>query len=259
MRYRADLEAAITREIAAKQRRHSHRLRSPRWIVASVSTIAVLALAITLVVTGGGDNSLIARAYAAISGDSAVIHFVATARRTPDPGDVTATAEIWTSGTRSRAIITVRRPGPLGHEVVHKHVIAADGNHVTMLKNGRITESTTAEQCALVLGFCNSTTGNPLASVSRLYHAGRLHTAGSETVNGRRLDLIIGTTAGADQPQISVRLLVDPSTATPVEIVEIFATGGRLTAEITGYRRMQPTPQTRRLLTLHLGRVRNKG
>jgi hypothetical protein len=250
VRYGTDLEAAIKRELASDP--HGNSYRRPQRIAGATAVLTLpTAAVVALLVTGGTAASLVTRAYAAIAGSGKIVHFVESVSRTPARLGDRVSIEIWSSGPRTRSIVTLRETFG-GEPLVIRSQLISDGTRLIAIAGSQLEVSDTKANCVLLLGFCDGRTGNPVAVVSSLYRSGRLHAAGQASFQGRRLDVIAGTTTGPADRRLAVRLLVTPRSAVPVEITTSEA-GGRaatLTATISQYEQLPLTKQTRSLLVL---------
>lgn len=259
VRYRQQLQSAIERDIRDSKRRRRRRVRPKTKLLPPLAGAAATAVAVIVLLAGGsGSGSIVDRAYAAVDGDGAIVHFVETARPAPDPGGLVATAQVWIAGTRARAIVTVRRPSGLPSGRVTRRQIIVNGRHVTSIMNGRRIQ-TTGQACAPLLGFCDGAIGSPFASLGSLYKSGRLRQAASQTVDGQRVDVIVGeipwtgeipnTGPHNRRRSLTIRILVNPTTAIPVKITETFAPGSAITATVSDYRKLPFTPHNAQLLS----------
>jgi hypothetical protein len=255
VRYGAQLEDAIQRDLLDREHPRRRRHFRGRMFVAPLAGITAVAVAIIVLLSGGpGGASLVDRAYAAIDGNGAIVHFVETARARPDFGNEVATAQVWIAGKRVRAIITTR--GKFAGSIrVLRHELIVNGARVTDIRDGR-TQTQTGQECAPLLGFCDGAIGNPLSAIRSLYKSGHLRQLRSETVRGRKVGVIVGTLRGLSSP-ITMRIFVDLRTAVPVEIVENagvinVVNRGRVarivTSVISNYRQLPMTPKNEALL-----------
>ena len=255
VRYGAQLEAAIQRDLLDGKHPPLRRHLRGRGFAAPLAGVTAAAVAVVVLLSvGPGGASLVDRAYAAINGNGAIVHFVETARTRPDPGNDVAVAQVWIAGKRVRAIIT--QSGQAAHSVrVERHEVIVNGNRVTTIRDGHRTRI--ARACAPLLGFCDGAIGNPFSVIKSLYKSGHLRQAGSQMLRGRKVGVIVGTLRGIQWP-ITVRIYVDPKTAVPVEIVEKggvtrIVHRGRVvwtvTSAISNYSQLPMTPKNEELLT----------
>jgi hypothetical protein len=255
VRYGAQLEDAIQRDLLDRGRPRRPRRFRRRMFAAPLAGVTAAAVAIIILLSGGpGGASLVDRAYAAIDGNGAVVHFIETSRARPDLGNEVATAQVWIAGKRVRAIITVR--GEIaGHIRVKRHEVIVNGDRVTTITDGH-ARTYPGRECAPLLGFCDGEIGNPLSAIKSLYKSGHLRQAGIQTLRGRKVGVIVGTLHGLSSP-ITMRIFVDPKTAVPVEIVENagvihVVNRGRVarivTSLISNYRQRPMTPKNEALL-----------
>jgi hypothetical protein len=255
VRYGTQLEDAIQHDLLDRGRPHRPRRFRGRMFAAPLAGITAAAIAIIVLLSGGpGGASLVDRAYAAISGNGAIVHFVETSRARPDLGNEVATAQVWIAGKRVRAIITVR--GEIAHRIeVKRHEVIVNGDRVTTIRDGHV-QTEAGRVCAPLLGFCDGAIGNPFSAIRSLYKSGHLRQASIQTLRGRKVGVIVGTLHGLSSP-ISMRIFVDPKTAVPVEIVENagvihVVNRGRVvrivTSVISNYRQLPMTPKNEALL-----------
>ncbi|HEX3721201.1 MAG TPA: hypothetical protein VHV31_00325, partial [Nitrolancea sp.] len=136
VRYGTQLEDAMQRDLLDREHPRPRRYFRGRMFAAPLAGIAAATVVIIVLLSGGpGGASLVDRAYAAISGNGAIVHFVATSRPRPDPGHEVATAQVWIAGKRVRAIVTVR--GEIsGHIRVERHEVIVNGDRFTTITDG---------------------------------------------------------------------------------------------------------------------------
>ncbi|HEY5429598.1 MAG TPA: hypothetical protein VIK04_10815 [Solirubrobacteraceae bacterium] len=224
--------------------------------LAAVLALAAVTVAVLVLLTAGGGPSIVARAYAATSTDGVIVHYIQTLRfRGGATKPQTAVTEVWTSGQRRHLILV---PGTSQRY----EEITLDNGNVERYFNGKLSHSSVpatvlARPCGsiaiLLGGYCDrSEQTSPLAALRALYKSGRLHAVGQTTANGRRVDLLEGSSG-----TVGVRALVDPQTFVPIEIemTQTFTTDPRIrpivvTATITDYQRLALTVRNRQLLLM---------
>ncbi len=217
-------------------------------------TVAIIAAAVVLI-TGAGP-SLVARAYAATSPKGVIVHYVQTLRfGLPATKPQTAVSEVWSYGAQRHLVLE-----PSKHQQFEE--VAIDHGQVQryvdgMISKNRVPARILARGCGstavLLGGYCELTGQNsPVAALRTLYEAGRLHAVGKTTVNGRHVDVIMGSSKA-----VWIRALVDPRTSVPIEIkmTETFPRPrffGPLvvTTTITGYQRLALTARNREMLLM---------
>lgn len=222
------------------------RVLSPAIALAAV-------LAVVVFVIDGTDPSILARAMAAISARDAIIHFSALSRTTDAGGTVIQSAEVWLYQKRTHAIEDERMTFSPEDRVRFSTEVAVDGDRVETYAAGAILRSHAAgEACAskftltFVCGTRNAS--DPLEVVRGLYQAGLLHSAGETLFKGRMADVIVGSVVERGV-RTAVRVLVEPKTFAPLEIVRS-SRSGKQTTTIQNYQRLPATAGNVRLLAL---------
>jgi hypothetical protein len=267
-RLRRILDTAPPAPVARRRPRIAARLGIPLAALAAVGLVVGLA---------GGTNatSVAARAYAATQSADAIDHYVEISRARPAPGApafgyTDSRAEVWLAGARSHVVTTYFMVSASGRRSVHHGEDAmANGRRVTYnAESDTIYTSLPAlpagavaplRSCATVI-VCGWQPADPITTLRRLYRAGRLRDAGATVADGRRLDVLAGTLGRPPGPGTAVRILVDPKTFIPVQVVLTnYGALGRSpvvrllvteTTTIGGYERIPLTAATSRLLAM---------
>lgn len=266
----AGADAAVQQDADAVRRRASAARLAPGLAVLGGSAV-ILALLATL--GGGAGPSVAARAYAATAPTGAIDHYVEISRARPAPGappfgyDDTR-SEVWSSATRTHVLSTDYLVSASGHRSVFHREQAIDGRRATGLLGGNTLYTSILPpagdvpiRACLTLLTCDFEPADPITTMRVLYRADRLHDAGQTVRTGRLLDILVGSNRPASSaPGTDVRILVDPHTFVPVEVVTTsYGSLGsaravrRLvtqTTTITGYQRIPLTPQTGKLLAM---------
>lgn len=232
--------------------------RSPLRSALAACALAGAAILATLLIGSAGQLSTAARAYAATDTAGKVVNYVELASYAPPPGlglrQVKRRAVVWASGGRSRVVEAVTLISLSGkHTVVHNvSTSGAPGaeSEAPQTNGGSAAQATLAHvipkaACAASPG-CAPAAATPISALRRLYRQGKLRDAGHTERNGRRLDVIVSGEAP------SMRILVDPHSFLPVEIVTSYRSpgSGALVARttITDYHRLPLTSRATGML-----------
>lgn len=224
-----------------------HRGWSSRWLI-PVPIVAALIAAIAFVaLSTGGGPSIVARAYAAISGRGVIVHYV----QVRGGGPVRLTIETWLSGSRRRTDTTT----VMGQNLMRTETtIDGDRYETYVPKANTLIKGPAGRPLPASLLGVESGTQDPLDVVRHLYRSGQLHAAGNATLHGRRVDVIAGHKMAANGRSLNVRVLVDPRTFVPLELQMTWdantSSAKTSTTTITGYRHLTLTNHNRRLLML---------
>jgi hypothetical protein len=215
--------------------------------------VAVIAIVVSVLVIGGSGPSIVSRAYAATDPAGVIVHYVETTHsslqaksRVPDRD------EFWTYGQDSHEILDANDPQG------RQDIVTSNGELQTLAFGTlSITPSWPAKtNCAAALvlegGCAQGQDNSPVDALRSLYRSGQLHATGHTTVNGRRLDVLTGSSNN-----LHVRALIDARTFLPVKVT-MSETLGQLPGArpvtdaltITGYQRLPVTPLNRQLLAL---------
>jgi len=223
-------------------------------LLGAVAVVAALA-------SRGAAPSIAARAYAATASDVNVIHYVEIDHVMPVSAGTVATgsrADVWISGSRSHRVRTSYL-SERGQHTVLRDESAVDGALFQGYQSNTIFEGrmpipgSIRASCGAVTS-CGFDPTDPVTTVRELYNAGQLHDAGQTLLNGRRVDVITSKRPATAGPA-KVRILIDPQTFIPVEIVETYDSppGQRFltaTTTIKNYQRLPLTQQTSKLLAM---------
>lgn len=283
--------ASLTGEAASPKRRGSRIGREARgdqgasWQSATrrrplmrlgVAALAASAAALagTVLTTGAGHLSIVARAYAATDANDHVVHYVevadmaleAPSRRSlaanPRHAAIWRRTEVWIYRDSSRRVDTIHGLRFKGH---HGVMVSEETSDIPSGDTLRQDSGATARRylagALLVMkppadvslpcpGItnCAFSTPHPIETLRRLYRRGKLEDDGATTLRGRRLDMI----ASNGGPYL--RVLVDPKTFAPVRLVsEAASASGRplvIKAEIEDYTQLPPDGHTLGLLKM---------
>ena len=252
-------------------------VRSRLIAAGAIAAAIVLVIAAVVSRTGGG-ISLVQRAYAATDPAGGIVHYTTSTRSTFGSGRRTSSiesrAQVWRSGLRSRRV-----------EIVTSHLHdgqAAQGGiyeqATVRTASGETNDSYSSTRNTVFKGFlafrgstspesvncrrspsCAVTTEDPVLALRELYAAGRVHEAGHAQLNGKTLTVLEGNGAARTQPSVrfirlnpSARILVDPKTGAPVELITRYGRQPRALVSTTifhTYEHLRLTAQTERLLS----------
>lgn len=226
-----------------------------RWRVGAVAGLAtvIAVLGAILVIGAGGGPSIVARAYAAINPAGVIVHYVETGYSSLLANrHVQFISEFYIDGHTSHQILEPNDPKA-------RQDIVTSGGQVWTLAFGTLSSipawpANTRCAAAIVLegGCAGGQNNTPIDGMRSLYRSGQIHANGHATINGRRVDVLTGSTG-----DLRLRALVDAHTFLPVKVTmtETFPQGrGRRAVTnaltITDYQRLSITPQNRQLLAL---------
>jgi hypothetical protein len=231
--------------------------RSAFGLLSGVAT-AIAAIVAVLLISLGGEVSIVQRAYAATSPVGVIVHYeeITASPVTSDRQRVT----YWIDGARSRALYDVGNPKDL------QDISIGDGELRTLAHGMLVIQplGRDAARCSpgsALLGVCpGGPGGTPVDGLRELLRSGAMRSSGHTTINGRRLDVLSGMTKGP-LGVLRVRALVDARTFVPVRVTIVDAlprgatktdrqTGIVNTLTITGYERLPINTANRTLLTL---------
>jgi hypothetical protein len=226
-----------------------------RWRVGAVAGLATaIAVVVAILVIGAsGGPSIVARAYAATNPAGVIVHYIETSRSSLQANtQVPYITEFWVDGPDSHQILEANNPKK------RQDIVTSGGQGYT-LAFGTLAiipawPANTRCAAAIVLegGCAEGQNNTPIDGLRSLYRSGQIHTNGHATINGRRVDVLTGSTAN-----LQLRALVDAHTFLPVKVtmIETFPQGrGRrpitYALTITDYQRLPTTPHNRQLLQL---------
>jgi hypothetical protein len=238
------------------------RARSSIWLgrqrigAFGLATVLAAVIAAMLFSLGGGP-SIVQRAYAAIDPTGVIVHYVETTV-SPEPADRQQVA-YWLHGLDSRQVVNVDNSNPK-----YRQDIVTSGGLLRNLGLGKLVITpvgptpTRCAQALVLLGDCAGVPGaTPMNGLRSLYHSGRMHVAGHTTVNGRPVDVLVGSIHSGVIGELKVKALVDAHTFSPVRvtITDALPKGNAKTGivnvlTITHYQRLPVTPRTLKLLAL---------
>lgn len=233
--------------------RWSTRLTRRRGGALAGLAAVIAVVAAILVIGAGGGPSIVARAYAATDPAGVIVHYVETSHsslqaksRVPD------IAEIWTYGQDSHQILYANDPKR------RQDIVTSNGQSQTLaFGNLAIMPSWPANtRCAAAIvlegGCAEGQNNSPIDALRRLYRSGQIHATGHTTINGRRVDVLTGSSQ-----DLYVRALIDARTSLPVKVTmtETFpqGRGARPVTDaltITDYQRLPVTPANLEFLAL---------
>jgi hypothetical protein len=250
------------------------------WRVAAGGAIAVAVVLAILAVVGhtGGGISLVQRAYAATDPAGGIVYYTTTTRSIFGSGrrasSIESRAQVWRSGLRSRRVEIVTSHLHNGHAAQRGSYEQATAR----IASGETNDSYSSTRNTVFEGFlafrgstspesvncrrspsCAVTTEDPVAALRELYAAGRVHEAGHAQLNGKTLTVLEVGGAGRTEPaplrftrlSPSARILVDPKTGAPVELITSYGRQPRALVSTTifhTYEHLRLTAQTERLL-----------
>jgi hypothetical protein len=224
----------------------------------SGAATAIAAIVAVLVVSLGGGVSIVQRAYAATSPVGVIVHYVEVTH-SPLRSD-RQRVTYWIDGAQSRALYDVGNPKELQD-------IAIGNGELRNLAHGMLVVQPLGRYTArcspgsALLGVCpGGPGGTPVDGLRELLRSGAMRSSGQTTINGRRLDVLSGSTKGP-LGVLHVRALVDAHTFLPVRVTMIDAlptgvtttdrkTGIVNSLTISGYERLPINSANRRLLAL---------
>lgn len=238
-------------------RAHSSIRRARQRVGAFGVATALAAVIAALLFSLGGGPSIVQRAYAAIDPTGVIVHYVETTI-SPVPAD-RQQVTYWLHGLDSRQIVNVDNSNPR----FRQDIVTGGGLRRTLgLGKLVIMPSGPAHaRCAQALvldGDCAGLPGaTPMNGLRSLYQAGKMHVAGHGTVNGRSVDVLVGSVHSDVIGELKVKALIDAHTFAPVSVTITDALPkGRANKAIvnvltiTHYQRLPITPRTLKLLAL---------
>jgi hypothetical protein len=226
-----------------------------RWRVGAVAGLAtaIAVVAVILVISASGGPSIVARAYAATNPAGVIVHYVETSRSSANgTSRVPDITEFWVDGPASHEVLEANNPR-------ERQDIVTSGGQVHTLAFGTLVSmpawpATTRCAPAIVLegGCAEGQNNTPIDGLRSLYRSGQIHATGDATINGRRVDVLTGSTG-----DLRLRALLDAHTFLPLKVTmtETFPQGRGKRAityalAITDYQRLPTTPHNRQLLQL---------
>jgi hypothetical protein len=250
--------AELTRQLLADRprRRPRRRVLTRRLPAVAVIVAAIIVVAVLLAANNG--PSIVARAYAATAPTGVIVHYVETltgSQRGTRP--MTSVRDVWRSGDRTHLIVRIAAANrsTLTEEVALNGPVARTYMHGTISiyrePTAFLTRSCSSVQ--VLTQLCNNNARNdPVTAMRRLARSGQMHVAGSETVDGHRVDQLVGTI-----PHGKIQALVNPRTFLPTKI-EVFQSVRlphpfgtlHLTTTVTNYQQLPITPHNTKLLRL---------
>ena len=258
------------------ERRSRWRKRSVRIVAVATIFAAVLTIVALSSQTGGG-ISLLQRAYAATDPAGGIVYYVTSTRSSFGSGARSSSSEsrarVWRSESRSRRLETHAsdlRNGQAqqgdSYEEVDRRV--AGGELSSAYSSGRNTVFkgflAFTGRIAPGSGYCKAspacsfTTEDPVLALRALYAAGAIRQVGHSQLDGRTLTVLEVTSrrhevTSRQQFRISSqRILIDPKTGAPVELITHYGSQpGALTSTTIfhTYKHLELTSQTERLLS----------
>jgi hypothetical protein len=253
----ADLAAAIVATPAPPERprrRVTGHLAARRWLLPAPLLVATVAALVVALTAGAGGNSLVARAYAAISPNGAIVHYLeSTTLSSRSPSGrvmvMRSTSEVWTSGSRTHALTTTD-PLRSGEHRSSTLETATDGHQLLEFTSGTLVREPFSPSCRKALSLSPSPLsgcGDPVAILRASLRSGRLHATGQAMFDGRRVDVIAGRER-LTGILLRVRVLIDPRTFVPLEVQSI--SGATITTTVSHYQRLALTDQNAELLAM---------
>jgi len=230
------------------------RRRPPEWLVVGFGAVPVAAIAVAAVVAlRSGSPASPARHGPA---GPVIVHYTATTiERVSARKRLTIRREVWLSGPRSH--IEYYLGNGLRAELtstpdrVQEYLGPARGN---VIAGGALAKGTAV--CSPTLIICGFRAVDPVAFVNELVRTGALQRDGSTVVGGRALELLQSPRGHAvvpGHPGLTLRVLVDPHTSVPVEILAGHAASpGSTRLTIAGYDRLALTGRSEKLLAMSL-------
>lgn len=184
-----------------------------------------------------------------------IVHYTATSvERVSATRTVTIRREVWLSGRSSHIDYSLGqlRRGEVTSTAgrVQEYLAPARGN---VIVSGRLAKGPAT--CTPTLIMCGFRAVDPVAFVRALVRSGALAHDGSTVLNGRTLDVLQSPRSGrmvvSGHPGVALRVLIDPDTSVPVEIlVGHAASAGWTKIRISGYERVALTAQSDKLLQM---------
>jgi hypothetical protein len=248
--------------------RHSRWPKRPVRIAAAAAAItAVLTIAALSSQTGGG-ISLLQRAYAATDPAGGIVYYVTSTRSSFGSGARSSTSEsrarVWRSELRSRRLEThtsdLHNAQQGSYEEVDQRVAGGELSTTysppprnTVFKGFLAFTGRTAPGSGYCKASvtCSFTSEDPVLALRALYAAGAVREVGHSQFDGRTLTVL--EVSAPQQFRISSqRILIDPKTGAPVELITHY---GRQLGALTSttifhaYKHLELTSQTERLLS----------
>jgi hypothetical protein len=249
----------------------------PTGFLRAVTIVAALGAALavfTVLGHSGGGISLVQRAYAATDPAGGIVHYVWSSRSLSGsgagPSHVESQTQEWLSGSRSRRVETTvihLRNGRVRrgvYEQINERIPRGETTisysswtHTIFKGLLRFTGRVAPGSASCIFDpVCSLTAEDPVLALRKLYAAGRVHEVGHARLNGKTLTVLGVETRPAPAKlsrSISQRILVDPKTGDPVELVTQYGRYPRALTSTTTfhtYQHLVLTPQTERLLVI---------
>jgi hypothetical protein len=231
--------------------------RTSRPLIAAAA--CALAAIAGVLATRRDESPVVERAYAAITPHHAVVHYLVTTKVVPVRPHTIAfmerRAEAWISGTRSRTMAWIHIHSAGGKVRTFETEAARNGSNVIAYESfgNTVFRGSVAPKACATLTSCGLQSIDPVATLRVLCRSGAVRYAGREALDGRTLDVLLGSGRGlAPGP---MRVLLDPRTYLPVEIIQTFdSPSGRpflvATTTIHAYERLPMTEATAAMLTM---------
>jgi hypothetical protein len=260
-------------ERAASTHRGPSTARRPIWMGLALAAVA----AIALILGGAGGTArvdVIAQAQAALSPPGGLVYMVTTTR-VEVPGRTIAqpppvSTEQWSSGTPERWRIAQTLPahgnihviGPHGPIVGLEEFSYANGTTEYYARALNVLEITTglSDNGPAATDLTSPLGTDPVVELRAMLNSGRLHDAGTRTLDGRAVRRLVGEEPRGRNPAWPIEYDVDASTFVPVQVAIQMRTQSPaapqtgtpiLIESVDKYARLPLTPSALRLLTIH--------